>query len=71
MMRVEVASAGRYASHLHLAPDRQPCQQLAIQVFYVSDALPAAQPTVSKQRKSVFGIVKETLLENNCTVYTK
>ena len=42
-----VASAGPYAS-LHLAPDRQPCQHPAAQVFYRPDALPAAQPTASK-----------------------
>ena len=33
---------------LHLAPDRQPRQQLTTQFFYRPDALPAAQPTVSK-----------------------
>ena len=44
---VAVASAGPYAS-LHLAPDRQPRQHLTTQFFYRPDALPAAQPTVSK-----------------------
>ena len=39
-----VASAGPYASHLHLAPDRSPHQSN----FYGPDALPAAQLTVSK-----------------------
>ena len=28
-----VASAGPYANHLHLAPDRQVCQHLIIQFF--------------------------------------
>jgi len=28
-----VASAGPYANHLHLAPDRQPCQYFTTQVF--------------------------------------
>ena len=28
-----VASAGPYASHLHFAPDRYPCQHLITQVF--------------------------------------
>jgi len=28
-----MASAGLYANHLHLAPDRQPCQHLITQRF--------------------------------------
>jgi len=28
---VAVTSAGQYANHLHLAPDRQPCQHLITQ----------------------------------------
>ena len=43
-----VASAGPYAS-LHLAPDRQPRQHPTTQFFYRPDALPATQPTASKQ----------------------
>jgi len=31
--RVAAASAGPYSNHLHLAPDRQPCQQLISQVL--------------------------------------
>ena len=45
---VAVASAGPYATHLHRAPDRQPCQYLTTQVFYRLDALPAAQATAPK-----------------------
>jgi len=45
---VAVASAGPYANHLHLAADRQPRQHL-INLFYRPDALPDAQPTVSKR----------------------
>jgi len=30
---VAVASAGPYANHSHLAPERQPCQHLIIQFF--------------------------------------
>jgi len=30
---VAVASAGPYANHLHLAPDRRPCQYLNTQVL--------------------------------------
>ena len=36
-----LASAGPYASHLHLTPDRLPNQHLITQVFYGPDALPA------------------------------
>jgi len=43
-----VASAGPYANSLHLAADRQPHQRLITQFFYRLDALPDAQPTVSK-----------------------
>jgi len=46
---VAVASAGPYAS-LHLAPDRQPRQHPTTH-FYRPDALPATQPTVSKQHQ--------------------
>ena len=44
-----VASAGPYANNLHLALDRQPHQHLITHsIFYRPDALPDAQPTVSK-----------------------
>ena len=46
---VAVASAGPCVNHLYFAPDRQPHQYLIIQFFYWMDALPAAQPTVSKR----------------------
>ena len=49
---VAVASAEPYANHLHLAPDRQPCQHL-ITRFYGPDALPVAKPTESKHDKQV------------------
>jgi len=42
-----VASAGPYAKNLHLAPDKQPYQHLITQ-FSQADAIPGAQPTVSK-----------------------
>jgi len=48
--RVAVASAGPYANHLLLVPDRQACQHLITQ-FYKLNALPDqadAQPTVTK-----------------------
>jgi len=45
---VAVSSAGPYANHLHLTPERQKCQHLNTQIFYRPDALPDAQPTVSK-----------------------
>jgi len=45
---VAVTSAGIYANHLHLAPDRQLRQYLTILSFYRPDALPAAQPTASQ-----------------------
>jgi len=47
-----VESAGPYASHLHLAPIRWPCQHL-ITHFYRPDALPDAQPTVSKHWRPI------------------
>jgi len=40
-----VASDGPYANNLHLDPDRLPCQHSS---FYKPDALPDAQPSVSK-----------------------
>jgi len=43
-----MASAGPYANNLHLAPDRQTNQNLITQSLYRPDALPDAQPTVSK-----------------------
>ena len=46
-----VASAGPYANNLHLAPDRQTDvdQHLIAQFLQSIDALPDAQPTMSKQ----------------------
>jgi len=44
---VAVASAGPYAS-LHLALDSETMPAPHHSVFYRPDALPAAQPTVSK-----------------------
>jgi len=43
---VAVASAGSYASHLHLAPETMPVPHHS--TFYRLYALPDAQPTVSK-----------------------
>ena len=45
-------------SSVHLAPDRQPRQHPTTQVFYMSDALPAAQPTVSKHYKTLYEHVR-------------
>jgi len=42
-----VASTKPYANNLNLAADRQPHQHLITQ-FIQADALPDAQPTVSK-----------------------
>ena len=38
-----MASAGPYANHLHLTPDRQPRQYLTTHVFYRPDALPTGR----------------------------
>ena len=46
-MVVAVASAGAYANHLRLAPDKSSCQHLITEFFYWPYALPGAQPTVS------------------------
>jgi len=43
-----VASAGPYANNLHLAPDRKTTPTPHDSNFYRLDALPDAQPTVSK-----------------------
>jgi len=42
---VAVASAGLYAKHLHLAPDRYDASTSPLS-SYRPDALPATQPTV-------------------------
>jgi len=42
-----VESAGPYANNLHLAPDRYHTNTSSLN-FYRPDALPDAQPTVSK-----------------------
>jgi len=47
-----VASAGPYASHLHLAPDRSPRQHLTTE-FYRPDALPDAQQCQSAEAKPI------------------
>jgi len=44
---VAVASAGPYANHLHLAPDKH--SSTSPFNFYRPDALTDAQPTVAKQ----------------------
>ena len=47
--RVAVASAGPYASHMQLNPDRQLCTlSLYHSISYRSDALVDTQPTASK-----------------------
>ena len=40
-----VASAGPYANHLHLAPDRKPCQYLTTQ--FLQAGCPSCRPTNS------------------------
>jgi len=58
-----MASAGPYAS-LHLAPDRQPHHHPTTLFFYRPDALPAAQPTVSKKKRisgEAYDINKQTI----------
>jgi len=47
-----LASAGSYTNQLHLTPDRQPRQDRFTQFFYKPEALPDAQPTVSKALKA-------------------
>jgi len=49
-MGVAVASSGRYANHLHLAPNDATTPSLNV---YRPDALADAQPTVSKHWKQV------------------
>jgi len=43
-----VALAKPNANHLHLAPDKQPCQHLITRLFYRPDALPDAKLTAPK-----------------------
>jgi len=40
-----MASAGPYGNHLHLGPDRQPCQYLTIQLLQAG--CPSCRPTNS------------------------
>jgi len=49
---VAVASTGPYANHLHLAPDRQPCQYPTTQ-FLLQAGCPSCHPTNS------FKVLKE------------
>jgi len=51
MIGVAVASAGPYANHLHLAPERLPRQYLTTQVF--TGRMPFLPP--KKQRQSTEG----------------
>jgi len=66
-----VISAGPYTNHLHLAPDRYPFQHLIFSIFLQPDALPDAQPTVSKKAKIMVegikqkGHLQETLWERD------
>jgi len=48
---VAVASAGPYAIHLHLAPDRQPCQYLTTQFF--TGRIPFLSPNQQHQSTEV------------------
>jgi len=48
-----VVSAGPYANHLHLAPDKWRRQYLITQFFYRPDAFPAIQPTASKHWRHI------------------
>jgi len=64
MMGVAVASAGPYANHLHLAPDKQHASTPPLS-FYKPDTFPAAQPTASKHWRHSR---KGSLLENNLWV---
>jgi len=57
---VAVASAEPYANHLHLAPDKQPCQYLTTQFFYRPNAfLPPNQQCQSIEGN---GSVKKLML---------
>ena len=59
-----LASAGPYATHLQLTADKQLCQHLTTQFFfYRPNALPDAQPTLSKG-KIVVGLCLIHLLES-------
>jgi len=48
-----VASAGPYANHLHLAPDRYHASTSPLS-FYRPYVLPVAQPTASKHWRQIF-----------------
>jgi len=50
---VAVASAGPYANHLLLTPDRYPCQYLTTQIF--SGRMPFLPP--NQQQQSTEGII--------------
>jgi len=50
---VAVASAGSCANHSHLTPDRDNHASTSPLSFYRPDALPAAQPTMSKHWRNM------------------
>jgi len=53
-----VASAGRHANHSHLSPDITTPARHKSNFFYMSHALPDAQPTVSKALKNCSYVCK-------------
>ena len=61
---LHMASTGPYENNLHLAPDRQPPHHSN---FYRLDALPDAQPTVSKHRGTI--TIKWTYVEHDTYIY--
>jgi len=59
---VAVASAGLYADHLHLAPDRWPCQHLITQFFtgWMLFLLPNQQRQSTEGTFCFFGCTQNT-----------
>jgi len=62
---VAVASAGPYANHFHLAPDRQPCQYLTIQ--FLQAGCPSRRPTNSIKALKAYMLF---ICENHLNVWT-
>jgi len=60
-----VVAAGPHASHLHLAPDKQPCQHLITEVlFYGQDAfLPPNQQRQSNKGNTTSAMPTAVLTE--------
>ena len=62
-----VASAGPYADNLHLAPAENHTNTSSLN-FYMADALPDTQPTVSKHWRQVFNYCNKTKIQTSLTM---